>query len=37
MRPRLYAFKDLMDRLTTDVWFVLEIQKDRQYAFAQMS
>lgn len=36
MRPRLYAFKDLMDRLTTDVWFVIDMG-DEQYAFAQMA
>lgn len=36
LRPRIYTFKGLMDRLTSDVWFVLEIKEDREYAFAHM-
>lgn len=35
LRPRIYTFKGLMDRLTSDVWFVVETGKD-EFAFAQM-
>jgi len=35
MQPRLYSYRNLMDRLTSDVWFVLEIGDD-EFAFAQL-
>ena len=34
---RRYQFRDLMDRLTSDVWFVLKEKGKEVYFFAQMT
>jgi hypothetical protein len=35
-RARRYDFKNLMDRLTSDCWFVIKEKDKEVYFFAQM-